>query len=81
MDTARRPYVVCERPLYSQRYTMQEPRVLKPGVYLLNNQKGGTAADLSGGDGRSLIGFPAHSNVNQQWRFNASGAGFSIQSV
>ncbi|KAF4565346.1 hypothetical protein EYR36_001916 [Pleurotus pulmonarius] len=60
---------------------MQEPRVLKPGVYLLKNQKGGTTADLSGGDRRSLIGFPAHSNVNQQWRFNASGAGFSIQSV
>ncbi|KAF9489934.1 hypothetical protein BDN71DRAFT_1511727 [Pleurotus eryngii] len=60
---------------------MQEPRVLRPGVYLLNNQKGGTAADLSGGDRRSLIGFPVHSGTNQQWRFNPSGAGFSIQSV
>ncbi|KAG9225351.1 carbohydrate-binding module family 13 protein [Pleurotus ostreatus PC15] len=62
---------------------MQEPqpRTLKPGVYLLNNQKGGTAADLSGGDRRSLIGFPVHSGINQQWRFNPSGAGFFIQSV
>ncbi|KAJ8689298.1 hypothetical protein PTI98_013335 [Pleurotus ostreatus] len=58
-----------------------QPRTLKPGVYLLNNQKGGTAADLSGGDRRSLIGFPVHSGINQQWRFNPSGAGFSIQSV
>lgn len=55
---------------------MQEPhpRVLKSGVYLLNNQKGGTAADLSGGDRRSLIGTPfppmdptiRHNNTNEQ---------------
>ncbi|KAI9566642.1 carbohydrate-binding module family 13 protein [Boletus coccyginus] len=41
--------------------------------YALINVKGGTALDLSGGDNRSIIGFPYHGGPNQEWYFEKAG--------
>ena len=49
----------------------QEPaprKEWKAGVYSLMNSGSGTVIDLSGGDQRSIIGFPAHHGPNQQVR-------------
>jgi len=40
---------------------------IEPGRYKITNRKGGTALDLSGGDNKSIIGFEAHGQQNQQW--------------
>lgn len=42
------------------------PKVWRAGVYSLINSGSGTVIDLSGGDQRSIIGFPAHHGPNQQ---------------
>ncbi|KIP01456.1 carbohydrate-binding module family 13 protein, partial [Phlebiopsis gigantea 11061_1 CR5-6] len=49
-----------------------------PGVYSLINARSGTAADLHGGDHRSLIGYTSHGGKNQQWKFEPLGDGYSI---
>ncbi|KAI9566641.1 carbohydrate-binding module family 13 protein [Boletus coccyginus] len=41
--------------------------------YALINVKGGTALDLSGGDNRSIIGYPFHGGPNQEWYFEKAG--------
>lgn len=46
----------------------EDPKKWKPGVYSLVNVQSGTVLDLSGGDDKSLIGFPAHGGKNQQVR-------------
>ncbi|KAG1804653.1 ricin B lectin domain-containing protein [Suillus subaureus] len=38
-------------------------------AYSLKNSKGGTALDLSGYDGYSIIGFQPHGRSNQAWTF------------
>ena len=63
-----------ESPFFNQATTQIEAapvvptvqRKWKPGVYSLVNAKGGTALDLSGGDNKSIIGFPVHDGTNQQ---------------
>lgn len=39
---------------------------LEPGVYVLRNLRSNSVIDLSGGDGKSIIGFPRHGLENQQ---------------
>ena len=41
----------------------------QPGVYLLTNGKCDSVLDLSGGDNKSIIGFPLHGFENQQVRY------------
>ena len=41
-------------------------------AYALINYKGGTAADLSGGDNTSIIGYDYHGGENQQVRLPPS---------
>ncbi|KAI0795856.1 hypothetical protein C8Q75DRAFT_744126 [Abortiporus biennis] len=50
-------------------------------VYKIVNVKGGTSVDLSGGDFKSIIGYPAHDGYNQLWRFEPCGGGFMIRSL
>ncbi|KAI0065086.1 hypothetical protein BV25DRAFT_1799019, partial [Artomyces pyxidatus] len=54
---------------------------LDPGVYTLTDVRWGMALDLSGGDGRSAIGFAKHGWENQQWEWSPLGAGYTIRSV
>ncbi|KIP01385.1 carbohydrate-binding module family 13 protein [Phlebiopsis gigantea 11061_1 CR5-6] len=53
------------------------------GVYALLNAKAGNCVDLSGGDGRSIIGYEYHGGDNQKWRFQklSQGPGWVIQNV
>ncbi|KAM5545464.1 hypothetical protein V8D89_000872 [Ganoderma adspersum] len=58
--------------------------MLSPGTcYVLLNASGGsmTAMDLSGADNTSLIGYPMHGGLNQQWDFIPSGLGYVIRCV
>ncbi|KIM60270.1 carbohydrate-binding module family 13 protein [Scleroderma citrinum Foug A] len=49
---------------------------------LLNVKAPGSCLDLSGGDNRSIIGYPPHNGPNQQWRFERLENGnYLIQSV
>ncbi|GJE99691.1 RICIN domain-containing protein [Phanerochaete sordida] len=73
--------VVTEEPKDTVKLVMKQKRSWSPGVYSLVNAKSGTAADLSGGDGRSIIGYPLHSGKNQQWNFESFGDGYTIRSV
>eukprot|EP00914_Ancora_sagittata_P003803 GHVO01008196.1.p1 GENE.GHVO01008196.1~~GHVO01008196.1.p1 ORF type:complete len:141 (+),score=5.18 GHVO01008196.1:27-449(+) len=51
-------------------------------TYTIVNAKSRTAIDLSGGDGKSIIGFDYHGQGNQQWRFEQRGdARWVIRSV
>jgi len=55
---------------------------LVEGVYTMRNSAASeTMMDLSGGDSKSIIGFPGHGLENQQWHFERLGAGWSIRSV
>ncbi|EGO23187.1 hypothetical protein SERLADRAFT_394310 [Serpula lacrymans var. lacrymans S7.9] len=49
---------------------------MQPGIYKLVNCIGGSAMDLSGGDYRSIIGFPAHDGDNQKVGFPTLSLGF-----
>ncbi|KAL4066332.1 carbohydrate-binding module family 13 protein [Scleroderma yunnanense] len=51
------------------------------GIYALINDKGGTCLDLSGGDNRSIIGYPFHNGPNQAWIFHRQGDKFVIKSA
>lgn len=51
------------------KLVVREKHSWKPGVYSLVNAKSGTSVDLSGGDGKSIIGFPSHGGKNQQVSF------------
>ncbi|KDQ49766.1 carbohydrate-binding module family 13 protein [Jaapia argillacea MUCL 33604] len=51
------------------------------GTYEIVNVLGGTSLDLSGGDGRSIIGYPYHSGANQQWVVQSYNAGWTFRSV
>ncbi|KAF7760721.1 hypothetical protein Agabi119p4_10130 [Agaricus bisporus var. burnettii] len=49
--------------------------------YRITNVKAGNALDLSGVDDRSIIGYPYHGGMNQQWTFTWEGDAWSIRSV
>ncbi|KIM52961.1 carbohydrate-binding module family 13 protein [Scleroderma citrinum Foug A] len=52
------------------------------GIYALINVKGRTCLDLSGGDNRSVIGYPFHNSPNQAWVFERQQNGnFQIKSA
>ncbi|EKM51068.1 uncharacterized protein PHACADRAFT_199900 [Phanerochaete carnosa HHB-10118-sp] len=68
-------------PIEEPKLVVKEKHSWKPGVYSLMNAKSGTSVDLSGGDRKSIIGFPPHSGKNQQWEFLPSGEGCTIRSV
>ena len=46
---------------------------------MLLNARSKTAADLSGHDSKTLIGYQPHGAVNQQWEFLPSGNGYTIR--
>lgn len=52
-----------------------------PGTYSLVNARTNTAADLSGGDYKSIIGYSLHGGENQQWEFLPSGNGYAIRCI
>ncbi|EJC99514.1 uncharacterized protein FOMMEDRAFT_148689 [Fomitiporia mediterranea MF3/22] len=54
---------------------------LDPGIYIMRNVKSDSMMDLSGGDNKSIIGFPRHGLENQQWEFGNLGEGWYIRSV
>ncbi|GLB42712.1 putative ricin-type beta-trefoil [Lyophyllum shimeji] len=54
---------------------------LQPGIYQIFNFVSDTAIDLSGGDRKSIIGFPAHDGANQKWELSLLGKGYSIRSL
>jgi len=54
---------------------------MQPGIYTFTNVLSSSAMDLSGGDHKSIIGFPAHGRDNQQWELTPLGHGFSIRSL
>ncbi|KAF4622360.1 hypothetical protein D9613_009519 [Agrocybe pediades] len=49
--------------------------------YILTNAQSGTAADLSGVDSRTVIGYGKHGGENQQWEILYNGDGWHIRSV
>ena len=51
------------------------------GMYLLVNAHNNAAADLSGQDYKSIIGYSPHGGENQQWVFIPTGNGYAIRSV
>ncbi|TFK38581.1 hypothetical protein BDQ12DRAFT_723412 [Crucibulum laeve] len=57
-------------------------QVFLTGTYKIISEEHPTIVfDLSGGDNKSVLGFPEHGGGNQQWIFSPLGAGYSIQSV
>ncbi|KAI0738176.1 ricin B lectin domain-containing protein [Daedaleopsis nitida] len=52
-----------------------------PGTYVLLNARSGTAMDLSGADGKTVIGYSMHGGPNQQWEFIPTGHGYIIRCV
>ncbi len=53
-----------------------------PGTYSLINARSNTAADLSGADYKSIIGYSLHGGENQQWEFVPSlGTGYMIRCI
>lgn len=48
---------------------------------MLLNARSNSAADLSGGDFKTVIGFQAHGQSNQQWEFCIKGSGYTIRSL
>ena len=48
---------------------------------MLLNARSNSAADLSGGDFKTVIGFQAHGQSNQQWEFCTKGNGYTIRSL
>ncbi|KAL5513925.1 hypothetical protein ACEPAG_2686 [Sanghuangporus baumii] len=55
--------------------------ILEPGVYVMRNLRSDSVIDLSGGDNKSIIGFPRHGFENQQWEFGILGDGWYIRSA
>ncbi|OCB90246.1 hypothetical protein A7U60_g2535 [Sanghuangporus baumii] len=55
--------------------------ILEPGVYVMRNLRSDSVIDLSGGDSKSIIGFPRHGFENQQWEFGILGDGWYIRSA
>ncbi|KAL5480561.1 hypothetical protein ACEPAI_1831 [Sanghuangporus weigelae] len=55
--------------------------MLEPGVYVMRNLRSDSVIDLSGGDNKSIIGFPRHGFENQQWEFGILGDGWYIRSA
>jgi len=57
-------------------------RIQSGGLYKFINAKGGTVIDLSGGDNRSIIGYPETGGPNQAWVFEQTSDGpWTIRSV
>ncbi|KAM5545838.1 hypothetical protein V8D89_000876 [Ganoderma adspersum] len=52
-----------------------------PGTYALINARSNTAADLSGGDYKTILGYSLHGGDNQQWEFTPMGTGYAIRCV
>ncbi|KAM5545833.1 hypothetical protein V8D89_000871, partial [Ganoderma adspersum] len=50
-----------------------------PGMYMLLNARSKTAADLSGHDSKTVIGYQPHGAANQQWEFVPSRNGYTIR--
>ncbi|KIM43941.1 carbohydrate-binding module family 13 protein [Hebeloma cylindrosporum] len=50
-------------------------------TYVITNVKGGTAMDLSAADNTSVIGWPVHGGVNQQWSMNWTGKAWTFRSA
>ena len=48
---------------------------------MLLNARSGTAMDLSGADGKTVIGYTMHGGPNQQWEFIPTGHGYIIRCV
>ncbi|KAH9942794.1 hypothetical protein B0H21DRAFT_749888, partial [Amylocystis lapponica] len=51
------------------------------GTYILLNSENGSALDLAGYDGRSILAYPLHGGQNQQWEFTPSGEGNIIRNL
>uniref|UniRef100_A0A8H7XN36 Ricin B lectin domain-containing protein n=1 Tax=Psilocybe cubensis TaxID=181762 RepID=A0A8H7XN36_PSICU len=49
--------------------------------YVLVNKKGKTVVDLSGTDGRSVIGWERHNGENQQWEVIEVNGGWNLKNV
>ncbi|EIW84565.1 hypothetical protein CONPUDRAFT_100750, partial [Coniophora puteana RWD-64-598 SS2] len=54
---------------------------IRAGVYLVARIEEDSAIDLSGDDGRTVIGYKIHKGNNQKWEFSPMGAGYSIKCV
>jgi len=64
------------------RQTTTPEYVVSGGTYYITNAKGGTVIDLSGTDNHSIIGWPYHNGLNQQWKLTWVGAiGWTFQNV
>ncbi|KAJ7724854.1 ricin B-like lectin [Mycena metata] len=50
-------------------------------TYRITNAKAGTVVDLSGGDNRSIIGYPYHAGPNQHWMVTWTGHAWTIRSL
>lgn len=46
--------------------SVMSSQLIQPGIYILQNFKSESIMDLSGGDNKSIIGFPRHGLENQQ---------------
>ncbi|KAJ7437864.1 ricin B-like lectin [Mycena galericulata] len=51
------------------------------GTYRILNAKAETAMDLSGGDNKSIIGYPYHNGENQHWTLTWTGDSWTFRSA
>ncbi|KAJ8517832.1 hypothetical protein ONZ45_g5016 [Pleurotus djamor] len=51
------------------------------GIYKFVNAKGGTTADLSGGDNHSVIGYEDHDGDNQKWIAQPEDDGWTFKNL
>ncbi|CAL1702557.1 unnamed protein product [Somion occarium] len=79
-DTEIVPHVKQETLDEKPTHTQEEHEVSRDplAVVTITNVKNGAAIDISGGDGKSIIGFPLHGGENQQWRIDKMGEGHAI---
>ncbi|KAI0072616.1 hypothetical protein K474DRAFT_1667604 [Panus rudis PR-1116 ss-1] len=54
---------------------------LQTSVFTLTNVRSGSTLDVSGADGKTLIGYPFHGGQNQQWQVDQLGPGCLIRGV
>nr|VWO98269.1 CAMKK/META protein kinase [Ganoderma boninense] len=65
--------------IFGSSQSASRPPAWTPGTYVLINARSNTAADLSGGDYKTIIGYSLHGGENQQWEFSPCGNGYAIR--